>query len=70
MKHSLRMQLQRRILFPNAFAVDDLRKNKYKGILADFPLYLTTKAHKKGKNLHLKYFKLKFRNNFSPDKGA
>lgn len=69
MKHSLRMQLQR-IVFPNAFPVDDLREKKYRAILANFHFGLATRTHKKGKNLLLKYFKLKFRSNFSQDKGG
>lgn len=37
--------------FPNAIVFDDLRENKQRGILANFPLDLTTKIHKRGKTL-------------------
>lgn len=45
------MQLQRRILFPNAFAIDNSREIKHKSILAILPIDLTTKNHKKGKKI-------------------
>lgn len=52
---------------PNTIIVDHLRASRDRRILSKFLLDLTMNSHKKGKTLLLKYFKVKFRNNFSQD---
>lgn len=50
--------------------VDHLRANRHRDILSKFSPDLTSNTHTDGEILLLKYFRVKFRNNFSQDNGA